>query len=498
MGLVAQMYAGIYAGSQPLALIGRRSSAMSLVKSISLLSLLVCLPILAEDWPMYLRDLSHSSYNPSETAISPTTISALRQSWASKSGGPIASGITVSDGVLYAGTWKGDFIAVNSADGTEIWRAFAGMASDPHDDACQRPIGITSQSAISGNTVYVGGGDSAIYAFDKKTGAQLWRIPAANPDLGSYIWASMVVAGRALYVGVSSLGDCPLVRGSLLRIDLDTLNLTQRFLYPADGLGGGVWSTPAVDAAANRIYITTGTGEQNVDGGEWGGSMMTLDATTLEILKWFFLPTNSLDLDIEWGSSPTLFTAATGERFVAATGKDGVLYVNRADDLTPVWSKKLAVECISPEEGCGSLSTPAFDGKTLYVGAGVADPEGYDNGSVYALNPASGEQVWMRPLDGVVIAPVTLVNGVVFVPTTVGLYALDGATGMTIWDDGHHSLCYGQATVVDGAVYAGYINGDVIRYALPPRVDSGQPADSVKNVSNVRPPTHWRTAISRQ
>ena len=63
----------------------------------------------------------------------------------------------------------------------------------------------------------------------------------------------------------------------------------------------------------------------------WGGSMLAMDATTLEIKSHFFLPTNSVDLDIEWGSSPTLFETSDGLRLVAATGKDGILYAQRRD-----------------------------------------------------------------------------------------------------------------------------------------------------------------------
>src|SRR5437588_3592996 len=99
-----------------------------------------------------------------------------------------------------------------------------------------------------------------------------------------------------------------------------------------------------------------------------------------------------------------LFQTPDGNRFVAATGKDGILYVLNRDDLSLAWTLRLAVECVCPECGCGSLSTPAFDGKFLYVGAGVADPEGYDHGSVYAIDPLTQQIIWMHGLSGTVIA----------------------------------------------------------------------------------------------
>lgn len=418
----------------------------------------------AADWPMYLYDLAHSSYNAQESAITRDNVATLAPAWTFKSGGAIASGVTVSDGVLYFGNWKGDFFAVSEADGTLLWKANVGMAAEPDLDCTQQAIGVTAQAAVDGDNVYIGGGDSAVYAFNKKTGAQLWRIPLADPASGSYIWSSLMISGRTLYVGVASLGDCPLVRGLLARIDLDSQNVAIRFLYPDSDVGGGIWSTPAIDAKNGLVYFTTGTGEQDVDTGRWGGTMMSVDATTLDTKAHFFLPTNSTDEDIEWGSSPTLFSPADGPPLVAATGKDGVLYVNRADDLTPVWNRKLAVQCIAPEEGCGSLSTPAFDGATLFVGAGVPDLNGFDLGSVYAFDPVSGDQRWMRSLDGTVIAPLTAAGNMVFVPSTTGLNVLDSDTGASLWSDGHHALCYGQAAVVNGSVYVGYINGEVVAW----------------------------------
>jgi hypothetical protein len=53
--------------------------------------------------------------------------------------------------------------------------------------------------------------------------------------------------------------------------------------------------------------------------------MLAINAASLEIKSWFLLPTNSVDEDIEWGSSPALFQTSGGLPLVAATGKDGIL-----------------------------------------------------------------------------------------------------------------------------------------------------------------------------
>jgi polyvinyl alcohol dehydrogenase (cytochrome) len=417
----------------------------------------------ADDWPMYVHDLAHSSFNSSESSISKDNVSTLTPAWVFDSGAPIASGVTVSGGVIYFGNWKGRFFAVNETDGTILWQSYAGLANNPGTPYCQQAIGVSGQPVLDGDVVYVPGGDSSIYAFNKDNGTLLWRIPLADPLVGSYIWSSLAVMNRQLYVGVSSLGDCPLVPGQLVKIDLDSRNVTTLALSPPDVPGAGLWSTPAIDVESGQIFLATGNGEQDASQKQWGNALMSIDAATLTPKNRFFLVVDP-EQDLDWGSSPTLFTTPDGTKLVGATAKDGNLYVRRQDDLSAVWTVQLAVSCEAPEVGCGSLSTPAFDGVTLFAGAGVADINGDNNGSLYALDPATGNQIWMQSFDGVVIAPVTVANGIVYAPTTAGVKAFDAATGDWLWDDNRRATSYGQTAVVNGTVYSTYMSGELVAY----------------------------------
>lgn len=414
--------------------------------------------IAADDWPMYLYDISHSSLNPSESHIDKHNAASLDAYWVTGLLAPMAAAPTISDGVAYVGTWDGTFYAIDTGTGSVRWSAFVGLAADPGNAHCMPAIGVTSQAAVAGNVVYVGGGDSAVYALDKTTGSQIWRTPLADPQSGAYLWSSVTYYNRALYIGVASLGDCPLVRGALVRIDLANPDQPLfRWLMPEDDVGGGIWSTPAIDERTHTVYVTTGTGEQGFKTGTWGGAMLAIDATTLEIKSYFFLPTNSSEEDIEWGSSPTLFETAYGFPLVAATGKDGILYAQRRDTLFPVWSTRVAIECICPECGCGSISTPAFDGHTLYLGAGVVPGE-EAAGSVYAIDPNSGEILWSRLVPGTVIAPVTIANGLLFVSTMQGLLIFDAPDGTLLWS-GPEVAIFSQAVVLGGTVYSTQFDG---------------------------------------
>ena len=431
----------------------------------------------ADDWRMYLHDVAHLSVNKTETQITAANAATLVPKWKSPLGHVIAAGSTVVDGRLFIGDWSGSFSALDANSGSILWQRNLGKTAEPPFPWCMAATGVSSQATVIDQTVYVGGGDAAVYSLDAVSGAVNWRIPLANPNSRAYLWSSIMPLGRTLYFGLASLDDCPLVPGAAIRLDIDKPSKpTVRVLSPVDNPGGGIWSTPAIDTATNTVYVTTGTGDQDPATNNWGSTLIALDGTSLNPKAVFKLPSFEPDIDIEWGSSPTLYQLEDGTKYVAATGKDGVLYVLNRDDLTLAWSYKLAVGCVDPEQGCGSLSTPAFDGKLLYVGAGAPDPDGFDNGSVYAIDPVTQQAVWWHSLPGTVIAPVTLANGVLYAGTLQGAVAFDAQTGDRLWDDGGYGAIFSQPVVVNGMLYLTYVKGDVIAWSLPNATTNSTPA----------------------
>ncbi len=425
---------------------------------------------------MYLNDAAHSSYNGAESQISAANAGDLSEAWVFSAGATVASGVTAVGGALYFGAWDGSVFSVRASDGQMLWKQFAGMAPAPADPSCFPAIGVSSQSAVSGGAVIVGGGDSAVYAFDTATGRQLWRIALANPQSGAYIWSSITIAGPYAFVGLASLADCPLVRAQLARIHLATQNVAAMYTVPDGAEGASIWSTPAVDTSTNTVFVTTGNGDADPSTNSWGGAMLGVNAASLAVHAYYLLPSNLPDTDMDWGSSPTLFTAANGLEMVAATGKDGVIYANRRDNLALVWTQQLAVGCVAPDQGCGSISTPAFDGQRLYVGAGAPDPDGDYSGSMYALDPSTGAVIWRKELRAPVFAAPAVANGVVFAATLAGVMAFDAATGEVLWSDGRaYGPAYGQAVICDGTLYATYASGRVVAWRRNPSGDSNAP-----------------------
>jgi uncharacterized protein (TIGR03437 family) len=438
----------------------------------------------AQDWPMYLGDLSHDSSRPGETTIYSGNAAQLRQLWKTSVGATVSSGVTASAGSVYFGDWSGSFHSLNALTGAAQWSQFLGKAPDPADPSCQpRGIGVSSQPAVSGNTVYVGGGDSAVYAMDRGAGTILWRVPLADPATGTYLWSSPMIYQNALYIGVASLTDCPEVRGGLARIPLDNPTNPQiAYFTPPNTQGAGIWGTPAFDQQNNLLYITTGNaGSQDPVNGVWGSALLALDPTTLKVQSYFFLPIAPEDSDADWGTSPVLFQSG-GQPLVAASGKTGVMWVLHRPDLAPVWSYKLARDCDSPELGCGAISTPAFDGSVLVAGSGEPDGNA-PPGMVYAFDPGAQQLLWQYGAAATVLGPVTLTPGLVFVSTENGLVVLNAATGATLWTDGGVSgAMFGQPVVSNGILYATYANGDVIAWGVP-ATSSGSAALAVSQSS---------------
>src|SRR5262245_43064145 len=99
----------------------------------------------ADDWLMYLGDLAHTSFRANETQIDAASVTQLRQLWKISAGGPVSTGVTVSNGTVFFGDWRGYFHALNAATGAELWRQFLGVATDPADAGCMPGIGISAQ-----------------------------------------------------------------------------------------------------------------------------------------------------------------------------------------------------------------------------------------------------------------------------------------------------------------------------------------------------------------
>jgi polyvinyl alcohol dehydrogenase (cytochrome) len=422
------------------------------------------------DWTRYCASDSLSGVAVGEQVLSTITAPNLHLLWSQTLGGPIASEPSVARGKVYIGDWGGNEWALDATTGDPI--ASINLGQTASDRCNPSTLGITSSPAIVGNIIYVAGGDDAFYALNADDLSVIWRKSLGDNSAtgGYYGWCSPAVAGGKVIQGIASNCDNPFPRGAIVALDPATgVELASSYFVPEDRVGGGVWTSPAVDAEHGTVFVTTGSARSWEDGDSF--SIVRLNLDTFAIEDRWKLPNDSGDYwDGDWGSSPTLFTDATGRELVGAGQKDGGYYAFDRKDLAggPVWVAPLAIRGDVPQNGEGTLSTAAFDGKRLYAGGGMPRDNTDTSvlGAVSAIDPATGKLLWRHTFHGPVVAPVSFANGVVFAVGGTTVAALDAATGNVLWSFEMDAPGFGGVAIARGRAYTGDLAGNVYAFGV--------------------------------
>jgi len=433
-------------------------------------------------WPTYMANVERTGANFLERSIAPSNVSELRPVWSVSDNGSDFSAPIVVGGNLYFGSWNGNEYAVNATTGAVEWSDYLGT-----DPSCggYTPMGISSTAAYSNGTLYLGGGDGYWYALNATTGAEQWRFLAGAGADGFYDWASALVHGVSLYIGIASCFDSPLVPAGLLELNISgSPTVTHQFnSTPPNSTGESIWTTPALDPENDTVWLTTGN--ENPPGYPvYANAVVGLNATTLNVSGSWQVP-NVAGTDSDFGSTPTLIQAGAGLPLVVATDKNGVAYalnrsnVSASGGWAPVWNLTTG----------GGFSGGAFDGHTLYL-AGGSD--------VYAVNPENGSVLWTAGMDGggTILGSLSWANGLVYAVGGNEVEAIAASNGTVLWS---FSLPSGQNGVTEPVVANGWLyvasgdygtQGYLTAFSLPGPADyalnfqeSGLPAGKAWSVS---------------
>jgi outer membrane protein assembly factor BamB len=374
------------------------------------------------DWPGYLFDNGHSSYNRSATAITPANASTLMEDWSFVDPQPtiqdqppssLYSSPTVFKGVVYIGSNTGMFYALDEATGAMLWHQLLGYTTPL---TCAHAHGVASTATVATDpvsgalTVYVGGGDGYLYALGAATGNIVFR--AFVTDVGTtqntgFIWGSPTILNGRIYLGWASACDNPLVRSGIKAFDQHSGTLLKTFWTGAQGTtGAGVWSTAASDGRS--IWITTGNGHA-----AHSYAIIKLNGNLRFQTEWI----NPLFGDLDWGSSPTLFEARINNvrtKMVGANGKDGIFHALDANHLEngPVWS--FPVGTIADMSIGECIAAPIWDSthRKLFVGGNqtTIDAQVFA-GSIRCFDPSTGSVIWETGLTGGPVMGSPTLNG---------------------------------------------------------------------------------------
>jgi polyvinyl alcohol dehydrogenase (cytochrome) len=218
------------------------------------------------------------------------------------------------------------------------------------------------------------------------------------------------------------------------------------------GAGVSVWSTAAIDAGRQMMFIGTGQAYEE-PAGPRSDSVIAIDYTNGEV-QWVrqFTPDDVYTLfmpvpqgpDADIGAAPNLFTIG-GRDVVGVGDKGGVYAVLDRDTGEEIWARILG-----PGSHLGGVMTAAAYANGRLFLAQNAFPRGFntenvvipdfndpDNTSdVIALNAATGDEIWRVPVESPSIGGFQYANGVVYAAHTLGkLRAFDAANGNVLWTD---------------------------------------------------------------
>jgi polyvinyl alcohol dehydrogenase (cytochrome) len=429
------------------------------------------------DWPTYQFDNARTGFNSDETTLSSSNVANLTVHWSLQAPGnpnSIFAQPVVANGKIHWGSWNGNEYAVNLSGGN-VWSANLGQTVD---NACDPPVvGVASTPTVhellnSNTAVYVGGGDASVFALNATNGSTKWlRSLGSSPS--HFVWSSPAVYNGSVYIGNASFGDCPLVQGQLVQLNATTGGIQHVFdVVPSGCAGGGVWGSPTIDEAADRVYFATGNPDPSGNcPSRYTEAVVELNASNLSLIGYWQVRGND-KADLDFGSTPTLFQGVINgitTKMVGLVNKDGNFYAFKRDALGsgPVWTATIGRNGNCPQCGDGSISPAAFDGQYLFVAGGATKINGTDcQGSLSQFVPGTGYTVWRHCLlSGPVLGAVAVVNDVAFLGQGNVLMAIHTKTGgNTLFRYYTPSAIWGAPSVSNGVVYFGTVDGTL--YAL--------------------------------
>ena len=451
----------------------------------------------ADEWPAYMYNGARSGFNTGEVRLSPDNAGKLKMLWKAQLGNVLAAQPIVKGDVVYVGSWNGFLYALNTKDGSELWKKDLGRTTSKR---CVPDIaGISSAPAVTDDALYIGGGDEYFYALNPRTGEELWKFKTGDNSEagGAYNWASPIVHGDRVYTGIASFCDRPFTHGEMWGLNRATGVVEQQVSFVPEGQrGGGIWTSPTVDEATGDFYVTTGSGDYYI---QHSYSVARLNAQTLAVEDAWQIPIEVQVFDGDWGTTPTLFRHRDGGLMVGAMAKNGYYYAFDTANMrkAPAWSMKIGDGGSCPQCGDSMISSSAYAYDTVYAASGyisLGQAQKFP-GMVYALDPSTGAVKWSHPTQGSVFAALAGANGLLVAAPDDTVEVLDATTGKLLWEYATGGVIYAAPTIAGGVLYVASTDGFLYAFSAGPYDDNPQPYKVETVGSNPPGFTPFRTPV---
>jgi polyvinyl alcohol dehydrogenase (cytochrome) len=442
------------------------------------------------NWNGWGVDPANHRFQPAAMAqLSAADVPKLKLKWAFAFPGVVRAYAqpSVVGGRVFVGAQDRHVYSLNAATGCIYWAADVDF-----------PVrtGIVIGQVGGRWTTFFADQHANAYAADAMTGKVLWKTRVNEHPLAMTTATPTLFEGR-LYVGASSGEEvagasldypCCRFRGSVMALDAATgKTIWQTYTIPEEPKptrtndkgtqlygpsGAGVWSSPTVDAAKRRIYITTGDSYSDppartsdaflaldLDSGKiiWSRQMTEGDAFTVACGNPAAAAAcpESKGPDFDFGSSPILVNLPNGKRALVAGQKSGVVSAVDPDQQGEVlWQERIGKgsalggiqwgSAVDNDNVYAALSDIGFHVPAAGEAPGPPQLDPHAGGGLFAISLATGKRVWATPppacgerpaCSPAQSAAVTAIPGVVFSGSVDGhLRAYATSDGHIIWD----------------------------------------------------------------
>ena len=349
-------------------------------------------PAAQGNWTTFRGD---SNRDGAASSASSKSSGLLHLAWTFCTRASVFSSPVVQNGVVYIASTDTTLTALDIQSARMLWQIQA-------DDA------FFGTPALVNNTLYLASLSGVIYAINAKDGFVRWHKQIDTP--GAKVWSSPAIANGLLIIGVAStLSENPKKSGQVLAYDIATGKIRWRAYIEQGGKpGGGVWSSPVIDAASNTVYVGTGDPDDGVQ---------ALNLKTGHVLwHWRSVVQDVGDTDV--GAGPLLYHDAKKQLRVVVGGKNGNIYTLDAKTGHLLWQAHV---------GEHVYSSPAFAHDMIYA-VGVVEQRAI----IYALNAQTGAVRWHQNLPLIVYSSPAIIGQTLYLPLGDGFEPGDG--GITVFN----------------------------------------------------------------
>lgn len=460
------------------------------------------------DWPEYHGSPEAWRHSPLKQ-INASNVDRLRVAWThtpiDSSNGLLATPIVVG-GVIYYSDSRNNVYALDGASGREIWRYQPKL-----DGSYKRSwYGPGSRGVTVGRgKIFLGTLDGRFVALDQANGKELWSTQLIDQKKDFYaLFQSPPQLADTVIIGGSTGGDQPR-QGKIYAVDADSGKLAWTFntikddptAWPGDSGkygGGGAWMPGVYAAKTDTFFIGTSNPapdffpQKRRGNNLYTSSVVALNAKTGE-LKWHrqVVPNDAWDFDatgelltVKHQNRDTLVHFNKGGFVYVMDKTSGSLvnvwklndHINWVKDINPQTGE--LIDRVDPELGKKSVFCPGVHGgrtwahgaynpeskiwitstteicseivsqdadpkkiplEGLYFGVSavknVTTPDGSAYGKLIAADPVSGKLRWSLKLGVPSWSSVlSTAGGLIFHGDVVGnFYAYDVETGSVLW-----------------------------------------------------------------